>query len=66
VESVKAASGVYAPADLEVVEVNEALDAEPELVNSSCYDKALSVEPSANSNANLLASVFEIRAGLPL
>jgi glycine cleavage system H protein len=32
VESVKAASGVYAPADLEVVEVNEALDAEPELV----------------------------------
>jgi glycine cleavage system H lipoate-binding protein len=39
VESVKAASGVYAPADLEVVEVNEALDAEPELVNTSCYDK---------------------------
>lgn len=38
VESVKAASGVYAPADLEVVEVNDALDSEPELVNSSCYD----------------------------
>ena len=38
VESVKAASGVYAPADLEIVEANEVLDGEPELVNSSCYD----------------------------
>ncbi|SFV88572.1 Glycine cleavage system H protein [hydrothermal vent metagenome] len=38
VESVKAASGIYAPADLEVVEVNEVLDGEPELVNTSCYD----------------------------
>ena len=38
VESVKAASGVYAPADLEVVAVNEVLEDEPELVNSSCYD----------------------------
>jgi glycine cleavage system H protein len=38
VESVKAASDVYAPTDLEVVEANEALDDEPELVNTSCYD----------------------------
>lgn len=38
VESVKAASGVYAPVDLEVIEANEALDGEPGLVNSSCYD----------------------------
>ncbi len=38
VESVKAASGVCAPTDLQVVEANEALDDEPELVNSSCYD----------------------------
>ena len=37
-ESVKAASGVYAPTALEIVAVNEALDDEPELVNSSCYD----------------------------
>jgi glycine cleavage system H lipoate-binding protein len=51
VESVKAASGVYAPADLEVVEVNEALDAEPELVNSSCY------HPS-NTEPILLAHKF--------
>ena len=35
VESVKAASDVYAPIDGEVAEVNEALAAEPVLVNSS-------------------------------
>jgi glycine cleavage system H protein len=38
VESVKAASGVYAPTELEIVSANEALEDEPELVNSSCYD----------------------------
>lgn len=35
VESVKAASDVYAPADGEVTDVNEALSADPSLVNSS-------------------------------
>lgn len=35
VESVKAASDVYAPADGEIVEANTALSAEPALVNSS-------------------------------
>lgn len=35
VESVKAASDVYAPADGDVTEVNEALNAEPALVNSA-------------------------------
>lgn len=35
VESVKAASEVYAPLDGEVTEVNEALGDEPSLVNSS-------------------------------
>lgn len=35
VESVKAASDVYAPADGEVTEVNEALTADPALVNSA-------------------------------
>lgn len=33
VESVKAASGVYMPLDGEVIEVNPALEANPELVN---------------------------------
>ena len=35
VESVKAASDVYAPADGEVTEVNSALSSEPALVNSA-------------------------------
>jgi len=35
VESVKAASDVYAPVDGEVVEVNTALDEKPELVNEA-------------------------------
>ncbi|MEM7695937.1 MAG: glycine cleavage system protein GcvH [Pseudomonadota bacterium] len=35
VESVKAASDVYAPLDGEVVAVNEAIDADPELVNKA-------------------------------
>lgn len=34
VESVKAASEVYAPLDGEIVEVNEALEGEPALVNT--------------------------------
>jgi glycine cleavage system H protein len=35
VESVKAASDVYAPADGEIVEVNSALSSDPALVNSA-------------------------------
>ena len=40
VESVKAASDVYAPITGEVLEVNEALVAEPALVNSDAAGKA--------------------------
>lgn len=38
VESVKAASDIYSPVDGTVVEVNEALEDEPELINSSPYE----------------------------
>ncbi len=38
-ESVKAASDIYAPIPGEIVEVNEALDDAPELVNESPYEK---------------------------
>lgn len=38
VESVKAASDLFMPLDVEVLEVNEALEDNPELVNSSPYD----------------------------
>jgi glycine cleavage system H protein len=40
VESVKAASDVYAPISGEVVEANDALSAEPALVNSDAAGKA--------------------------
>lgn len=39
VESVKAASDVYAPAAGTVLEVNKALDTNPEKVNGSPYDE---------------------------
>ena len=38
VESVKAASEVYTPLSGEVIEVNEALEKNPELVNTSPYE----------------------------
>ena len=41
VESVKAASEVYSPFTGEVIEINEALEDSPELVNSSPYDDCL-------------------------
>jgi len=44
VESVKAASEVYTPAGGKVIEVNEALSATPELVNSDPYGKAWMVK----------------------
>lgn len=37
-ESVKAASDIYAPIAGEIVEVNEALDDAPELINESPYE----------------------------
>ena len=36
-ESVKAVSDLYSPASGEVVEVNSALEAKPEMVNNECY-----------------------------
>ena len=39
VESVKAASEVYTPISGEVIEVNEALEENPELVNTSPYEE---------------------------
>lgn len=37
VESVKAASDIYAPLSGEIIAVNEALEGEPEKVNADCY-----------------------------
>ena len=49
VESVKAASDVYMPISGEIIEVNELLNDEPEIINSSPYDDGwiFKVQPSA-------------------
>jgi len=39
VESVKAASDLYVPISGEVIEINHALENQPELINQSPYDK---------------------------
>lgn len=61
VESVKAASGVGAPAELEVVEINAALDDAPELVNSDCYAEGwlVRVKFSAEIAGLLDASAYQ-------
>ncbi|MFP4472781.1 MAG: glycine cleavage system protein GcvH [Candidatus Omnitrophota bacterium] len=48
-ESVKAASDVYSPLSGEIVEVNTALESNPELINKSCYELGwiLKLRPSA-------------------
>ena len=56
VESVKAASDVYAPITGEIVAVNEELDASPELVNQSPYDDGwlFAIAPDAESEIDTL------------
>ncbi|HEY9281573.1 MAG TPA: glycine cleavage system protein GcvH [Eoetvoesiella sp.] len=38
VESVKAASDIYAPVDGEIVAFNDALDSQPDLINEAAFD----------------------------
>ncbi|AEF54719.1 glycine cleavage system protein GcvH [Marinomonas posidonica] len=40
IESVKAASDIYAPVNGEIIEVNEALEDAPELINEAPYEGA--------------------------
>ncbi|RMG23074.1 MAG: glycine cleavage system protein GcvH [Armatimonadetes bacterium] len=55
IESVKTVSDLYAPADGEIVEVNEALQGQPELVNTDPYGQGWLVKISlASEPADLL------------
>ncbi|MCP4114337.1 MAG: glycine cleavage system protein GcvH [Desulfobacteraceae bacterium] len=56
VESVKAVSEMYMPLAGEVVEVNEALEDGPELVNTSCYDEGwiMKIKPRDTSDFEAL------------
>lgn len=62
VESVKAASDVYAPVAGEVVEANEALADSPEIVNDSAYDEGwiakLKVDDASELDALLDAEAY--------
>lgn len=53
VESVKAASDIYAPVGGEIVEVNSELDDEPELLNESPYEKGWIFRIKASDMAEL-------------
>ena len=53
VESVKAASEVYAPISGEVIEINDMLSASPELVNSAPYDGGWICKIRASDSAEL-------------
>jgi len=56
VESVKAASDVYMPISGEIVEVNELLNEEPEIINSSPFDDGwiFKIQPSAEQELDNL------------
>lgn len=55
-ESVKAASDIYAPVSGEIIEVNSALDSEPELVNSAPYAEGwlFKIKPSDEAELDAL------------
>eukprot|EP00531_Pseudo-nitzschia_arenysensis_P016390 CAMPEP_0116123306 /NCGR_PEP_ID=MMETSP0329-20121206/4677_1 /TAXON_ID=697910 /ORGANISM="Pseudo-nitzschia arenysensis, Strain B593" /LENGTH=156 /DNA_ID=CAMNT_0003617211 /DNA_START=56 /DNA_END=526 /DNA_ORIENTATION=+ len=53
VESVKAASDVYAPVSGTIIEVNETLEDSPELVNSSAEDEAWFVKIEMNDTSEV-------------
>lgn len=67
VESVKAASDIYAPVAGEVVEVNEALNDDPTLINNEPYAGGwlfkLKVSDSAAVNALKSAADYESSVG---
>ncbi len=65
-ESVKAASDIYAPISGEIVAVNDALEASPELVNSSPYEDGWLFRIKASDKAEVaeLMSAEEYLASL--
>ncbi|MBU1295614.1 MAG: glycine cleavage system protein GcvH [Gammaproteobacteria bacterium] len=53
VESVKAASDIYAPVNGEVIEVNDALNDAPELINEAPYEGAWIAKIRLSNTADL-------------
>ncbi len=65
VESVKAASDIYAPVSGEIVAVNELLEGEPEKVNSDCYGSGwlfkIEIADEAELDSLLTADEYQAR-----
>lgn len=61
IESVKAVSELFAPIDGEVVEVNGALDASPELVNEGPHDKGwmIVIKPAGDLSELMDAAAYQ-------
>jgi len=64
VESVKAASDIYAPVSGEIVEVNQALSDTPELINNDPYGVGwiFKMQPSDDGELNQLLDADEYKA----
>ena len=64
IESVKAASDVYMPISGEIIEVNELLNDEPEIINSSPFDDGwiFKVQPSAEQELDNLMDADSYQA----
>ncbi len=62
VESVKAASDVYAPVSGSIVAVNEALSDDPEIINSDPYGEGWIVRMEVSDGADGLMSPEEYQA----
>lgn len=63
IESVKTLSDLYAPMSGKVLRINEALDANPELVNDDCWGKGwmLVIAPSDPSQKDALLSAEDYK-----
>ncbi|AFK63853.1 glycine cleavage system protein H [Advenella kashmirensis WT001] len=65
VESVKAASDIYAPVDGEIVAFNDVLEAQPDLVNADSYTNWIfKIKPANAADADKLmdAAAYEAQA----
>jgi glycine cleavage system H protein len=66
VESVKAATDIFAPVSGRIMEVNESLETNPELLNKSCYELGwiARIEMASGDETSKLMDADEYRAYL--
>lgn len=66
IESVKAANDIYSPMSGKVIEVNNALDEKPALINKSCYGKGwiAKIKVSSMDETSNLMTADEYRSFL--